>query len=216
MKLTAPTFTPGKRQTLEKTKSWLENLRDSLAAKVIEFGDLDGRLRTAQARRAELSAKAGLDPDAALQLAGIEQQITHLGPIVKQKQRLLQNDIEVAGRQIATVRKDDIGEALGVPLFNQIKDAIALANAPFVSKTNLQAIASEIALRSVVWDAASSYVQRCAPRVPDAETALKWLAATVDELGEILSGETIIVADPATNTYAYPDHRAIERHSIKL
>ncbi len=216
MKLKAPTLTPGKRQQLEKTKSWLEGLRASLSAKQKEFGELAERLQIAETRRSELSGKAALDSEAAVQLAGVEQQIAHLSPIIKLKGRILQNDVEVAGRQIGAVRKDDIGDSVRVPLFQQVKDAILHANAPFFPKDRVELVVSHITMESLVWRAASTYINRCAPQVPDAETAIKWLAATADEIGEILSGETIITVEPATETFSYPDLRAIERHSINL
>ena len=204
MKLKAPTLTPGKRQQLEKTKSWLEGLQASLSAKLKEFVDLTGHLQAAQARRDEVSSKAALDSEAALQLAGLEQQIAHLSPIVKQKERILWNDVEVARLQIGGVRKDDIGDSVRVPLFQQAKDAIASANAPFFPKDRVGLVVSHIMQESLLWRAAAFYINRGAPQVPDAETAIKWLSATADEIGEILSGETLITVDPETETFAFP------------
>lgn len=216
MKLKAPNLTPGKLQTLTKTKTWLEKLRDDLVAKQKETEDLSARLRAVEVRRSELSAKAALEPDSAVQLAGADQQIAHLTPIVRQKQGLLARSITAAGDSIGSVRSGDIKNSLLETLYEQVNAEFAGALRPFFFKSELENVVRAVATDSPIWDAVLSYLNRRSPLVPDAPTAIKWLSATAEEIGEILDGDTIITIDPITETFDYPDRRAIERHSISI
>lgn len=197
--LTIPTLTPGKQDRLERTLKWLTNLRENLRIKSQEIYSLRTRLSEAEANKLTL-AKAAFDATAAGKLSGVERQIKMLAPIVQQKEGELARDVETIARQIGSVRQDDIGASLGDALLGQVKEQVETLIAPLFLEKELQIAANNIASFCMPQRVVYQYIRRGATNLTNADDAIFWLSATIDEITAILGGESLISIDRNTLT----------------
>jgi hypothetical protein len=194
MKFTAPILTPAKSAALQRTKAWLINLMSDLESKESRLDELNIALASAQARQAAAEKNAAVDPDAALALAGAEAQLSRLAPEVKRLQECLQRDAHTGTHQASLVRTTEVRELIFGHLVEQLNAKMTDAISPFFAPDWARQHARRIMQESNPWRRLMFYANRKPVVTDDLAAAKQEIKTVVDEVTQILAGETLFEA----------------------
>jgi len=192
MKLKAPSLSPGKRAALERTLKWLISLVTDLETRKAHLEKLDSALQEAELRKNKSEKNAGLNPDAALALAGAEAQLSRLAPQVKELHLALEAQTEVATRQAHAVRNNDLRELIFGALLEQLQTSVATAISPFFDANEARHYAKQIMQWSGTHRQIMFYLNRPPVVTTEVNAAKKEINAVVGEIEKILAGGTLL------------------------
>jgi hypothetical protein len=189
MKLSITHLTDEQRQQLEGNKGELTSLREELDSCVRDLSAFNADLRIAEGRQAELAGKAALDSDAAIQLAGVELQLSRLRPIVKAKTNEFSRLLAGIARRVYIAHKDTVVPIVATPFAQQLQaQYVSAARGFYFDDRRAIQMASHTDSMAVLY----GWYRRPEPAIASAEDAINELRLAIEEIDNILEKKPVV------------------------